>query len=405
MNKSFVRSGHLPTLFASFLYFDASFTVWVLLGPLGVQIGKALSLDPAQKGLLVALPVLSGALLRLATGLAADRIGGRLAAILAQVVVIAGLVAAWRFGLPSFAAAEALGLLLGVAGASFAIALPLASRWYPPPYQGFALGLAGAGNIGTVFTALAAPGLAAAFGFRNVFGLAALFMVAVLVVFSLTARDAPNQPAPLTLARYFAVLRLADTWWLMLFYGVTFGGFVGLAASLVIYLHTQYGLGPVDAGYLTALASFVGASCRPIGGAIADRIGGIRSLGIYYLVAAAALTVTSFGIPNLWIAMAAILTTMLACGLGDGAVFQLVPLRFAREIGVVTGIVGMAGGVGGFYLASSLGLARQLTGSYQAGFLFYAALALVAFAALSLVKRRWRAALPVAALGAVPVRV
>lgn len=405
---SFAKSGHIPTLLAAFLYFDASFTVWVLLGPMGVQIGNSLHLNAAQKGLMVATPVLSGALLRIVAGLSADRFGGKITGIVAQLIVIAALVAAWQIGLPSFRAVQALGIFLGVAGASFAIALPLASRWYPPPYQGFALGLAGAGNIGTVFTALVAPGLALAYGFQNVFGLAAIFLTVVLVGFVFLAKESPARPAPLTLSTYFNVLRIADTWWFMLFYGVTFGGFVGLASSLVIYLHTQYGLTPVHAGYLTALASFVGASCRPIGGGLADKFGGVKTLSFYYIVAAAALVIVSFGLPNLWLAMAAILVVMLACGLGDGAVFQLVPLRFTREMGVVTGLVGMAGGVGGFYLASSLGLARQYTGSYQSGFLIYAALALIAFVGLSVVKRRWRADFSAAANAdtqAAPIRI
>ena len=389
--RGFLKSGHWPTLLAAFLYFDASFMVWVLLGPLGVQIGQALHLSPAQKGLMVATPVLAGALLRIVNGLCVDRYGAKRTAIVTQIIVIAGLAFAWAAGVPSFHAVLAFGLVLGLAGASFAIALPLASRWYPPRYQGTALGLAGAGNSGTVLAALFAPAIGLAYGYASVFGLAALVMIAILAVFTALAKDAPVQPPRQALAQYFRVLAIADSWWFMLFYSVTFGGFVGLAASLTIYFHTEYGMAPVAAGYATAACVFVGSTIRPIGGMVADRFGGVRSLSLLYLAAAAMLALVSMGLPALWMALGAFILAMMALGMGNGAVFQLVPTRFGREIGVMTGLVGMAGGVGGFYLASSLGFSKQLTGSYQAGLLIFAGLALVAFAGLNVVKASWRA--------------
>jgi NNP family nitrate/nitrite transporter-like MFS transporter len=172
---------------------------------------------------------------------------------------------------------------------------------------------------------------------------------------------------------------------------VTFGGFVGLASSLTIYFNDQYGLSAVTAGYFTAACVFAGSLVRPIGGAVADRVGGVRSLTLMYAVAAMALGILSLGLPAAWMALAVLVTAMLALGMGNGAVFQLVPQRFRREIGVMTGLVGMMGGVGGFYLASSLGYSKQLTGSYQAGLLVFAALAALALVALTGVKRRWRA--------------
>lgn len=404
-SRSFFECGDLPTLFAAFLYFDASFMVWVLLGPLGVQIGEALHLNAAEKGLMVATPVLAGALLRISNGLAVDRFGAKRTAIATQLVVIAELVVAWRLGLPSFHAALALGLVLGLAGASFAIALPLASRWYPKEHQGTALGIAGAGNSGTVLAALFAPGLGLAYGYTSVFGLAALILGLVFVAFTILAKDSPDHPPPQTIGAYLRVLGIRDTWWFMLFYSVTFGGFVGLAASLTIYFHTQYGLAPVAAGYATAACVFVGSTVRPIGGFVADRLGGIRALSVFYLVAAAMLALVSLGLPSLAFGLAAFVVAMLALGMGNGAVFQLVPLRFSREIGVMTGLVGMAGGIGGFYLASSLGFSKQLTGSYQFGFLIFAALALVAFAGLLAVRREWRANFSASAADGATVRI
>jgi NNP family nitrate/nitrite transporter-like MFS transporter len=389
--KSFLKSGHLPTLAAAFLYFDFSFMCWVLLGPLGIQISKALNLDAAHKGLMVATPVLAGAILRIFNGILVDHFGAKRAGVFAQLAVIIGLAVAWLVGVPSFDAVLLLGVVLGMAGASFAIALPMASRWYPPEHQGKALGLAGAGNFGTVIAALAAPALGLRYGWVNLLGMTSVFMTLVLLVFLALAKDAPVQPPKQTLAGYFTVLKIADSWWFMLFYGVTFGGFVGLSSSLSIYFHTQYGLTPVQAGNAVAACVFTGSLFRPIGGWIADRIGGIMTLSILYIIAAVALAMVSIGLPTLPMALGTFIAAMLALGTGNGAVFQLVPVRFGREIGVMTGLVGCAGGIGGFYLASSLGFSKQWTGSYQAGFLIFAGLALVAFIGINIVKREWRA--------------
>ncbi|AUN94105.1 nitrate/nitrite transporter [Pseudazoarcus pumilus] len=388
--KSFLAAGHTPTLIASFLYFDLAFMVWVLLGPLAVGIADDLGLTHAQKGLMVATPVLAGALLRVLMGVLVDRLSPKRAAIIGQIVVIGALAWAWLAGIHSYQQTLVLGIFLGMAGAAFAAALPLASRWYPPEHQGTAMGIAGAGNSGTAFAALFAPGLAIAYGWENVFGLALIPLVAVFVMFIFVARDAPDAPPPKTLAEYLKVLKDRDAWWFMFFYSVTFGGFVGLASSLVIYFNTQYGLDAKTAGYFTAACVFAGSLVRPIGGNVADRIGGVRSLSMMYLVAAFFIVIASFGLSSVWAGAAAFVCAMLALGMGNGAVFQLVPQRFRREIGVMTGLVGMAGGVGGFWLASSLGFSQELTGSYQPGLLAFAFLAVLALVGLTGVKRRWR---------------
>jgi len=390
MRSSFWKAGHRPTLFAAFLYFDLSFMVWVMLGPLGVQIAKDLHLSAAQKGLMVATPVLAGALLRIVMGILVDHLKPKAAGTLGQVIVIIALFYGWLMGVHSFGQVLALGLALGVAGASFAVALPLASRWYPPEHQGTALGIAGAGNSGTVLAALFAPGLAVAFGWNNVFGLAAIPLVFTLAIYLATARDSPECPSARPLSDYLKVLRDKDAWWFMFFYSVTFGGFVGLASSLTIYFNDQYGLTPVIAGYFTAACVFAGSMVRPIGGMVADRVGGIKSLSLMYIVAAVALAIVSVGLPHAWMALTVFVAAMLALGMGNGAVFQLVPQRFRREIGVMTGLVSIAGGVGGFYNATSLGYSKQMTGNYQAGLLIFATLGILALIALTAVKVRWR---------------
>ena len=387
---NFWSAGHVPTLIAAFLYFDLAFMVWVILGPLAPEIATSLALTPAEKGLMVATPTLAGALLRVVNGLLVDRIGPKRAGTISQVIVIAGLFTAWQMGIASFAGTIALGVILGFAGASFAIALPLASRWYPPEHQGKAMGLAGMGNSGTVLASLFAPMLAKMFGWNAVLGLACIPLTIVFVAYVIMARDAPNAPAPKKLVDYFQPLKVADAWWLMAFYAVTFGGFVGLAASLPIYFTDQFGLTPIIAGYCTAGCVFAGSLVRPLGGALADRIGGSRALMIVYAVAALALAGVAFA-PTLAAALALFVIAMLALGTGNGSVFQLVPQRFQAEIGIMTGLVGMAGGVGGFYLASSLGVAKQLTGSFAPGFLIFAGLALLALLGVLLVKAKWRA--------------
>lgn len=386
----FWSSGHTPTLIAAFLYFDLAFMVWVLLGPLAPDIAKALALSPAQKGLMVAVPTLAGAALRVVNGLLVDRIGPKRSGAISQLIVIAGLFAAWAMGVTTFAGTLALGVILGFAGASFAIALPLASRWYPPEHQGKAMGLAGMGNSGTVLAALFAPALAKMFGWNAVLGLACIPLTIVFVAYMAMAKDPPGAPAPKSLGEYLSPLKQGDAWWLMGFYSVTFGGFVGLAASLPIYFTDRFGLTTIQAGYATAACVFAGSLVRPMGGALADAIGGVKALTAVFALAALALVGVSLSV-TFTAALACFVIAMLALGVGNGAVFQLVPQRFAAEIGVMTGLVGMAGGVGGFYLASSLGLAKQWTGSFAPGFLIFAGLALAALIGLALVKSGWRA--------------
>ena len=391
MNReTFLKAGHLPTLIMAFLYFDLAFMVWVVLGPLGIQIAAELHLNAMQKGFMVATPLLAGALLRVVMGLLVDHLKPKKAGVVGQLIVMGAMFVAWQYGIHSYQQVLVLGVFLGVAGASFAVALPLASRWYPPEHQGKAMGIAGAGNSGTALAALFAPGLAALYGWTNVFGLVLIPLALVFVFYLVFAKDAPECPAPMPLSSYFKVLKDKDAWWFMFFYAVTFGGFSGLASSLAIYFNAQYGLDPKTAGFFTAGCVFAGSLVRPLGGAFADRVGGVKSLTAMYVLAAFFLIIVSFGLPTIWSCASLFVCAMLALGMGNGAVFQLVPQRFRKEIGVMTGLVGMAGGIGGFYLASSLGYSKQMTGTYQSGLLIFAGLALVALIGLMKVKERWR---------------
>jgi NNP family nitrate/nitrite transporter-like MFS transporter len=390
MNLSdFRRAGHTPSLVSAFLYFDISFMVWVLLGALANAIVPEFGLAPGQKGLMVAVPLLGGAVLRVVLGLMTDHLGARRTGLLGLTATLVPLLLGWLWA-DSFPKVLLVGLLLGVAGASFAAALPLASRWYPPRYQGLAMGIAGAGNSGTALATFFGPRLAQAWGWHAVFGLALIPVLITLVLFAMLAKDSPNQPAPKGLADYAAVLGLRDTWWFCLFYSVTFGGFVGLASFLNIFFHDQYGLTAVQAGNFATLCVISGSFLRPVGGYLADRFGGIRMLTLLYLgVGGAMLGLTA--LPPLAAGAALLFVGMGCLGMGNGSVFQLVPQRFPREIGVLTGIVGAAGGLGGFFLPTIFGVLKQETGSFRTGFLLFSLFGCFSCAAaLSYVSRGWQ---------------
>jgi NNP family nitrate/nitrite transporter-like MFS transporter len=383
------KSGHWPTLLTSFLYFDVSFMVWTILGALGAQIGKTLALSPQDKGMMVATPILAGAALRIALGLAVDRFGGKATGIVAQSIVALGLLAAWTLGLPSLQAALLMGVILGFAGASFAVALPQAGRWYPPHMQGLIMGLAGAGNIGVVVDSLLAPRLAVAYGWQAVFGIILIPVLLVLAVYILMAKDAPVEVKAKKLSDYGNLLKQQDAHWFCFYYTVSFGGFVGLGTSLVIYFTSQYGITPVEAGSYAAMCTFAGAMLRPVGGAIADHLGGIRALTIFYTGAGLAMVGAAFVTP-MFSNFLFLLAASAFFGMANGSVFQLLPQRFAREIGVMTGLVGCGGGVGGFLLAAMLGYSKGWTGHYTAGLLIFSSLCGVSLCGLLMVKTRWR---------------
>jgi NNP family nitrate/nitrite transporter-like MFS transporter len=384
--RDFTRIGHWPTLLSAFLYFDLSFMLWMLLGALSIFIAQEFGLSPAQKGLLVAVPVLAGAVLRVVLGAASDRWGAKRVGVAGMMITAAPLILG-GFGMHSLSSGLVVGALLGVAGASFAVALPLASAWYPPEHQGLAMGVAGAGNSGTVLAALLAPRLAEVIGWRGVFQVALLPLAAVLIAFAAFARDSPTQTR--ARPRYRAVLGERDLWRLNFFYAVTFGGFVGLASFLPMFFFDQYGCSRVTAGGWAALCVAAGSFLRPVGGYLADRFGGTAVLRVLYAVVAAVVAALAL-LPALPLALLLLVTTMACLGIGNGAVFQLVGQRFRHGVGVATGIIGAAGGVGGFLLPSALGVLKQATGSYGTGFGVYAAVAGLATIVLIGVQREWR---------------
>ena len=390
MNKSnFMKSGHFPTLFAAFLYFDVSFMVWVLLGPLAPFVSQQFQLTPYQKGLLTAIPLLGGALFRPVLGVLGEWLGERRTGLLGLTLTLLPLFFGWRFA-HTIAHFYFLGLLLGIAGASFAAALPLAGRWYPPEYQGLVMGIAGAGNSGTLVATLFAPRLAQKFGWTSIFALAMLPVALVLLLFALLAKDTRRPgPAP-KWANYAALLREPDAGWFCFFYSFTFGGFVGLASFLTVFFHDQYGLSKVRAGDFTTIVVLAGSFLRPVGGWLSDKIGGYRLL-MLLLGGVAACLIGVGRMPALPIEVVLLFMAMGMLGMGNGAVFQLLPQRFSEHVGVLTGLVGAAGGLGGFSLPFLLGAIKQRTGQYSAGLFLFGAAFLVAAAVLLQLGTRWRA--------------
>lgn len=395
--KSFKKSGHTPSLVSAFLYFDVSFMIWVLCGAMALYITKDFGLTDVQKATMVALPSLGGALLRIPMGILADRIGCKKAGIIGMIITMIPLLWGWLAG-TNLTQIHAIGLLLGIAGASFGVALPLAGRWYPPQYQGLAMGIAGAGNSGTAIATLFGPKIAELYGWHSVFGVAIIPLTLVLISYIFMAKDSPNQPEPKKLSEYFSVFRYADTWWFCLFYAITFGGFSGLANYFSIFFYDIYGdkavaggLSKIQVGYLVTITVIAGSFFRPVGGYIADKIGGMKFLQLLF----ACITICAFLVatmPSSFLVMLLITSVMMAClGMGNGSVFQIVPQRFPKEIGVITGIVGAAGGFGGFLLPNYiLGPLKQLTGTHIAGFITLAFIVLAITIVFFIVSRSWR---------------
>jgi NNP family nitrate/nitrite transporter-like MFS transporter len=384
--KAFLRSGHPPTLFAAFLYFDFSFAVWVLNGAMGPFISEQFHLSPAQIGLMVSVPTLAGAFMRFPLGVISQYVGRKNAAIVEMSAIVLALMYGFFF-VHTFNNVLAMGVLLGIAGASFGVALSLGSGWFPKQYKGLAMGIAGAGNSGTALAALFAPRLATHFGWQHVYGFAAAMMLLPLIVMIVLAKEPPDTEH-LSLKEHLSCLFEKDGWYFNLIYIITFGGFLGLATFLPSFYYTQFHVSKIRAGELTVLATLTGSATRVVGGWFADKVGGITTLSVVFLVAIAGL----FGLMTSPPLLATTLLFMLcfaALGAGNGATFQLVPLRWPMTTAVAGGMIGEIGALGGGILPNLLGQSKQHTGSYRSGFILYAALAIVVLIVMRLVARSW----------------
>ncbi len=409
-----------------------------MFGPLAPFIAKQLTLSPAQSGFLVAVPVLTAAIVRVTLGNLFQSVHGRKLALLGISLSAIPACLLLLPITPSYPLLLVLGGFLGVGGASFAVALPLAGSSYPPRVQGLVLGLAAAGNIGAVVDGFVFPGLAQRYGWQHATWAVLPLLAVAAVCVILWAEDRSPKSGSVSRAllgfalslvgviglvllvnagifghgalgqlllpvlgslvalavlprKYVAVLGERDTWVMMLVYSITFGGFVGMSSYVSLLLTTQYQMSKIDSGLVMAALSFTGAMVRPVGGLIADRVSGVRALMV--LLVAISLCNFAFAalMPPLAGGIALLAALYLGFGLGNGATFQLVPQRWRGRTGVMTGIIGAAGGIGGFYLPVVMGLARETTGSYQMGFVTFGVLAGLAFILVTALHQQWLA--------------
>ena len=353
--------------------FAICFAVFGSVSAMMPILRKALSLDPMQVSIAVAVPVLLGSLGRIPLGILTDRYGGRL---MFSIVMACSVVPAFLMGwVSAYWQLFLCGFFIGIALASFSVGAGFVSNWYPPQRQGAALGIYGAGNIGQSLAAFGAPLAAGAIGFKWGFWTFGVILLAWLAVFWLKAANAPRRGPAKSLRDTTRPLRDSRSWILSLYYFLTFGGFVAMGIYLPIFLTEMFGLTPQDAGFRTAGFVVLATAMRPVGGWLADRIGGRKILlAVFPFTAAMAIfmacpLMSTFTIGALGMAA--------AIGLGNGAVFKLVPEYFPQAVGSVTGLVGAAGGLGGFFPPLVVGSVRQATGAFTWGFILLALFALI----------------------------
>jgi NNP family nitrate/nitrite transporter-like MFS transporter len=344
--------------------FGFCFAVFGSLSAMMPILSRQMHLSPVQKSVAVALPVLLGSLGRIPLGVLTDRFGGRLIFILTMAFSI--VPAFLMGGVRNYHQLLIYGFFIGIALASFSVGVGFVNGWFPPARQGFALGVYGAGNVGQSVAAFAAPFIAKAYGVKWGFWTFGIALIIWLVIFAAKAKDAPRQGPPKPLRAIFVPLQDSRSWLLSLYYFLTFGGFVAMAIYLPIFLVEIFGLTPQMAGMRTAGFVLLATFLRPVGGILADKIGGKRILTfVFPFTAVMALLLAC---PTMPVFTLGALGMAVAIGLGNGAVFKLVPEYFPTTVGSVTGVVGAAGGLGGFFPPLLLGAIKQQTGSFTLGF-------------------------------------
>ncbi len=383
-----MQSGHGPTLFSAFLYFSFSCCIWVLNGAMAPFIGETFNLSPAQKGLMLSVPIIAGALMRFPLGILSQYIG-RKNATLVEMGMIAVAMLFGFFFVKSFNDLLAMGVLLGIAGASFGVALSLGSGWFPPQHKGLAMGLVGAGNVGTAVSVLVAPPLAQWLGWQAVYAVAAAAILVPMIVMVVFAKEPPDVDSHASFREHIACLFEKDGWVFSLIYGVTFGGFIGLITFLPSYYYDQFGVSKVQAGQLTMLAAFMGAAVRIVGGWISDRWGGVNTLTVVLLAVAVGLVLVGISSSSLALTTLLLILCFAALGAGNGALFQLVPLRWPTSTAVAGSMIGEIGALGGGLVPNAMGLSKQYLGSYVWGFVFFGALSLVMLGVMRVMQIRW----------------
>ncbi|HKW75156.1 MAG TPA: MFS transporter [Terriglobales bacterium] len=385
MNSHPTRSNPLQ-LFLGTGAFALCFAVFGSVSAMMPLLKKQFHLTPLHASIAMAVPVLLGSLGRVPLGLMADRFGGRKVFLGTMIISV---VAALLMGeVNSYSQLMSFGFVTGVALASFSVGVAFVSGWYPQQRQGFALGIYGAGNVGQSLAAFGAPLLFPLVGLRNTFWSFAGLLLIWTIVFLMLAKDPPRSAPPKSLRHMLNPLGKQMSWVLSFFYFLTFGGFVAMSIYLPMFLTEIFRLTPQDAGMRTAGFVLLATAMRPIGGWLSDRVGGLKVLlWIFPCVAGMAMLMTVERMEPFTIGA---LGMAAAIGLGNGAVFKLVPQYFPESVGAVTGLVGAAGGLGGFFPPLALGLIREQTGSFFWGFVLLAVFALVCLLVASLAARAGR---------------
>jgi len=353
--------------------FAFCFAVFGSVSAMMPLLKRELQLTPVQVSIALAIPVLLGSVGRIPLGMLTDRFGGRL---IFSLVMAASIVPAYLMGtVNSYQQLIIFGFLLGVSLASFSVGVGFVSGWFPPARQGAALGIYGAGNIGQSLAAFGAPVIAATLGFKWGFWAPGVLLAVWLMLFVALARNAPDRAPAKSLAQVLEPMKDSRCWLLSTFYFLTFGGFVAMSVYLPTFLTEMFLLTPQDAGRRTAGFVLLATAMRPVGGWLADRIGG-RTILQYVFPFTAAMAIF-LALPGIVAFTIGALGMAAAIGLGNGAVFKLVPEYFPKAVGSVTGIVGAAGGLGGFFPPLVLGLVKQQFGSFTLGFILLGVFALV----------------------------
>lgn len=446
-----LKSGNWKNLIAMFLYFDTGFTAWLLFGPaLGIFISKELHLKPAFEFFMAGVPLLMAAVLRIPFGYMLQAIDGKYIATLG--ILLSGIPPIYlnlKTGTPTLEEIILLGALLAAGGASFAVALPMAGSTYPKKYQGVVLGIAAAGNLGAVMDGFLFPPIAKTFGWKPaaivadvllfialtlvllwgddktakepklkkhaLFSFIANYLFSLIIMFSvyyfvklmmINGQISPIKLKSLLLTLPFItggfsllilppvyknLLKEKDIWKFMLLYSITFGGFVGMSAGVAFILKATYGFSPVSAGITMSLLSLTGALARPIGGHISDSVGGVKVLILVLTSIAFFNLMLGFIAPHLpvYLGIAMLFGLFASYGFGNGAVFQLVPLRWPLSTGITTGIIGAAGGFGGFILDQTFGLVKEGTGSFTIAYVIFGSIAIIALTGLLILRNEW----------------
>jgi MFS transporter, NNP family, nitrate/nitrite transporter len=386
--RSFLNSGHAPTLGAAFFYFACSCCIWVMNGAMAPFISEAYSLTAAQKGVMLSIPIFAGAFMRFPLGLLAQYVGRKNATLIEMVLIIVALLFGYFF-VNSYNSLLAMGVLLGVAGASFGVALSLGSGSFPAKYKGLAMGLVGAGNVGTAVSVLVAPALAQAYSWQAVYGIAAVFMLLPLVAMIVFAQEPQDIDKHSTFKEHIACLFEKDGWAFSIIYAITFGGFIGLATFLPSYYYDQFGVSKVQAGQLSMLAAFMGAAVRVFGGWISDHWGGVNTLTAVLVVVAITLVLCGLASGSLVVTTLLFMLCFAALGAGNGALFQLVPLRWPLATAVAGSMIGEVGALGGGLIPNAMGMSKQHTGTYLWGFVGFAVCAVLVLLMLRSMQIRW----------------